>query len=121
MPSDACKNPGVADALASVADGAPLPPAASAHIATCLRCQAEVTQYRRLARTLRELESFRPAVPPALEHQIVLAIDKVDDRVFPRVPARAAAALGGIAAAAGVIVLATRGVTRQRRVSRVAV
>ncbi len=121
MRSDSPRHDDVVDLLPTLADGEALPPAASAHVAECLRCQAEVAHYRRLARTMRELESLVPPVPNTLEHEIVLALDREDERIFPRVPARAAAALGGIAAAAGVIALATRGVTRQRRIGRVAV
>ncbi len=118
MLSEPLTCPDVADALTTVADGGVLAERAGAHVAECLRCQAEVAQYHRLARTLRELVHVGPVVPPALEHEILLSLDRDDDRYFRRVPGRAAAALGGIAAAAGVIALASRGLSRQRRLAR---
>jgi anti-sigma factor RsiW len=86
------------------------------HVAQCLRCQAEMANYRRLRRSLRALADSPVAVDPALEHDILLALDDHDDRLSRRVPGYAAATLGGLAAAAGVIVLATR----QRRGARLA-
>ena len=96
-----------ADELAG-ADDAVLTAAASAHVQQCLRCQAEVANYRRMRRALRALAG-QPGVPaPDLEHQILVALDEVDGETSTRVPAVAAATLGGLAAAAGVIALAAR-------------
>lgn len=121
MPSDPLSCVDVADDLAGVADQDLVSTRVGAHVAACLRCQAEVAQYRRLARSMRELATRPPVAPVGLEHEILLTLDDADAHAARRVPARAAAALGGIAAAAGVIALATRGVTRQRRVARLAV
>lgn len=89
---------------------------ARAHVAGCLRCQAELAGYRRLRRSLRALADTPPQVDPALHHDILSSLDRVDLRRARRVPTRAAATLGGLAAAAGVIALATR----QRRGARLA-
>jgi anti-sigma factor RsiW len=84
------------------------------HLAQCLRCQAEVANYRRLRRSMRELADVGVPVDPTLEHEILLTLDEYDERSGRRVPTYAAATLGGLAAAAGVIALATR----QRRGGR---
>jgi hypothetical protein len=107
----------VADELVAAVDGRPLSPGAGAHLAGCLRCQAQSAQYRRLGRELAAFADEPIDVPPMLEHDIVVALDRYDERLLGRVPPRAAAAIGGIAAAAGVIALATRTVARQRRIA----
>jgi len=104
--------------LSGVDDGLPaasvLSEPARVHVAECLRCQAELANYRRLRRTMRDLASSGIAVDPTLEHEILLTLDEYDGRVGRRVPGYAAATIGGLAAAAGVIALATR----QRRGAR---
>lgn len=87
------------------------------HVAECLRCQAELANFRRLRRSMRALADTPGPVDASLEHDILLALDAVDGRPSLRVPGYAAAAVGGLAAAAGVIALATRG----RRGGRLAV
>ena len=84
------------------------------HVAQCLRCQAEVANYRRLRRSMRDLADAAVPIDPTLEHEILLTLDEFDGRSGRRVPGYAAATIGGLAAAAGVIALATR----QRRGSR---
>jgi len=84
------------------------------HVAQCLRCQAELANYRRLRRAMRGLAASGTPVDPTLEHEILLTLDEYDGRVGRRVPGYAAATIGGLAAAAGVIALATR----QRRGAR---
>lgn len=90
---------------------------ARGHVAECLRCQAELANFRRLRRSMRALADTGVPVDPTLEHEILLALDDLDGRSGLRVPGYAAAAVGGLAAAAGVIALATRG----RRGPRLAV
>ena len=90
------------------ADDSALSAAASEHVQQCLRCQAEVANYRRMRRTLRSLAEQPTAAGPDLEIQILLALDEVDGRSGTRVPAVAAATIGGLAAAAGVIAMAAR-------------
>ena len=97
-----------ADELAGADDSA-LSAAASEHVQQCLRCQAEVANYRRMRRALRTLADQEPAPEaPELEHRILVALDELDGRSSPRVPAVAAATIGGLAAAAGVIAIAAR-------------
>ncbi len=100
--------------LAAAADDAtPLSVDASRHVGRCLRCQAELAQYRKL---LRELAGLRGAqVLPAPE-----LLDLVLDSVSPLAPvyrinrkSRRKAVIGAAAAAAsvsaaGAIVLASR-------------
>jgi hypothetical protein len=121
MPSDPLTCLDIAEELTGVADHDLVATSAGAHVAECLRCQAEVARYRRLARTMRAMATAPPAAPAGLDLEILVALDLVDSRRSRRLPARAAATVGGIAAAAGVIALAARGVTRQRRVGRLAV
>ncbi len=104
----------VADDLAAVDEQYVLSPAVGAHVESCLRCQAEVAGYRRLRRTLRSLADHPVIVSPQLEGDILARLDVADGRPAVRVPAAAAATIGSIAAAAGVIVLAAR----HRRVLR---
>lgn len=104
--------------LSAAEDGLPraslLSEAARVHVAQCLRCQAELANYRRLRRAMRDLALSGAPVDPTLEHEILLTLDEYDGRVGRRVPGYAAATIGGLAAAAGVIALATR----QRRGAR---
>ena len=83
-----------------------------------ISCRVQrMPQYRRLGRELAALAEHPVAVPPMLEHDIVVTLDRFDERLLGRVPPRAAAAIGGLAAAAGVIAFATRTVARQRRIA----
>lgn len=101
---------GAADLEAEMALGVD----ASAHMARCLRCQAELASYRRLRRSLVMVRDRPVAVDDMLAPDILFALDHDDARLGRRVPGYAAATLGGLAAAAGVIALATR----QRRSTR---
>lgn len=109
----------VADELAAVDDRHVLAPSASAHVEGCLRCQAEVANYRRMRRALRSLADHPVAASPRLEDDILevldSAMDPFDESSSSRVPV-AAATIGGLAAAAGVIAFAAR----HRRVLRLA-
>ena len=106
----------VADELAAIDEQHVLAPSVSAHVEACLRCQAEVANYRRMRRTLRSLAEHPVAASPRLEADILDALDEVDGAPPSRVPVVAAATIGGVAAAAGVVVF----VARHRRVLRVA-
>lgn len=88
----------------------------SVHVAECLRCQAELANYRRLRRMMRNLASAPVHADPELEQEIAVLLDEIDSGPAHRFPTRAAATIGGIAAAAGMIALATR----QRRGTRLA-
>lgn len=92
------------------------------HVERCLRCQAELAQYRRLLRVLHQLrtEVIEPA--PGLLTDILAAIEAAGERRAIRslLRGRRVAYLGGIAAAtaaagaAGVIVAVSR--SRRRAV-----
>ena len=111
----------VADQFAAVADGdVHLDDAATSHVDSCLRCQAEQAQYRRLMKAMHDLRAAPVPVDPSLEHEIMFALDHSQGRVRGIVSSRIAAAIGGLAAgaaaAAGVIAITVR----QRRVGRLA-
>jgi hypothetical protein len=111
------------DQLADVADGtAVLDRTARRHVDRCLRCQAEVVQYRKLLRALHNLrtEVLEPA--PGLLTDILATIEEAGERHAVRsiITGRRMAYVGGIAAAAtagaaGALLLAAR--TRRARVS----
>ena len=89
---------------------------AAAHVAQCLRCQAEIASYKRMRRVMRSLADHDDVEVSHLEHRILVALDAADGPPSARVPAITAATIGGVAAAAGVIALAIR----HRRVVRFA-
>ncbi|MDB5876321.1 MAG: hypothetical protein JWQ07_5763 [Ramlibacter sp.] len=86
------------------------------HLDGCLRCQAEVAQYRKLLRALRTLRTEVLAPAPGLVSDILVSIEQAGERQAIRsvVRGRKAAYVGGIAvasvAAAGgaALVLASR-------------
>jgi hypothetical protein len=107
-------------ALASTAEGeGHLGRAERRHVERCLRCQAEVVQYRKLLRAMRTLrtEVIEPA--PGLLADILAGIEEAGERQAVRsaLSGRRIAYLGGLAAAgaAGAIVFATR--TRRTRLA----
>ncbi len=112
----------VADLLAEAADGSVvLDRVAAAHVERCLRCQAEIVQYRKLLRALHALrtEVLEPA--PGLLSDILAGLEEAGERhaVRSMLRGRRIAYVGGIAAAAtaagaGAILLAAR--TRKSRV-----
>jgi hypothetical protein len=111
----------VTEKIASVAgDDLALDGAAAQHVASCLRCQAEQVQYRRLMKAMRDLRDAPVLVDPKLEHEVIFAIDRHDRRIRHVVSTRVAATVGGVAAgaaaAAGVIALTVR----QRRIGHLA-
>jgi hypothetical protein len=91
------------------------------HVETCLRCQAELAQYRKVLRALHQLRTELIEPSPGLLPDILVALEAAGERGAMRflLTGRRAAYLGGIAAAtaagaAGAIVLASR---RHRRVA----
>jgi anti-sigma factor RsiW len=106
----------VAEALPAIVDGGAVADLElRRHVETCLRCQAELAQYRKVLRALHQLrtEVLEPA--PGLLPDIFAALEAVGERraMHHLLTGRRAAYVGGIAAAtaagaAGAIVLATR-------------
>lgn len=106
----------LADDLGGVADGSHrLSRPARRHVESCLRCQADLVQYRRLLRTLRTLrtEVLEPA--PGLLADVFASLERAGERQAIRavLHGRRAAYVGGIAAAtaagaAGALVLVAR-------------
>ena len=106
----------VAELLSETADGSlVLDRAARRHVDRCLRCQAELVQYRKLLRALHTLrtEVLEPA--PGLLSDILAHIEEAGERQAVRsmLRGRKVAYVGGIAAAtaagaAGAIIFASR-------------
>ena len=116
----------VADALPGIVDGLDVASfELRHHVETCLRCQAELVQYRKVLRTLHLLrtEVLQPA--PGMLPDILASLEEAGERRAMRhlLTGRRAAYVGGIAAAAtagaaaGAIVLATRHRHRRLRLA----
>lgn len=112
----------VADLLADAADAggsSRLSAPARLHVDHCLRCQAEVVQYRRLLRALRDLRVGLIEPMPGLLGDVLATVESAGERSAIRsaLSGRRVAYVGGIAAATaagvgGAIVIASR--TRRR-------
>ena len=81
----------------------------------CLRCQAEVVQYRRVLRALRAMRTDVLAPAPGLLPEVLAALEEAGERRALRslLNGRRVAYVGGIAAATaagvgGALVLASR-------------
>lgn len=107
----------VVDDLGEVAAGrVQLHGPARQHVETCLRCQAELVQYRKLLRALRAMrtEVLEPA--PGLLAEVLAAVEEAGERraLADLVAGRRIAYIGGLAAATAAaaggaaIVLASR-------------
>jgi hypothetical protein len=117
VPSDLARCDQVGALLSDVAEGV----VTLDHIDRCLRCQAELVQYRKLLRALRALrvQIIEPA--PGLLPDIFAAIEEAGERRALRdlLDGRRVAYLGGLAAATaagvgGAIVIASRSRRRLR-------
>jgi hypothetical protein len=114
----------IADLLAADADIAELRDRrARKHVETCLRCQAEVVQYRKLLKALHSLREDLVATPHGLVADIFVKLEAAGERAAVRslVRGRKAAYVGGIAVAtaaagAGAAVL----LVNRRRIKAVA-
>jgi anti-sigma factor RsiW len=82
----------------AVDESTALDAAASRHVGSCLRCQAELAQYRRLLRTLRSLRHQPVDVPADLAALVLARLDS-GGRTPPW--ARRVAVAGALAATAG--------------------
>jgi len=108
----------IADELAGVVDGsARLDRPRRRHVEQCLRCQAELAQYRKLLRAMHALRSEVAPAPPGLLGNVMAHLEAAGERQAVRasLTGRKVAYIGGIAAATAAagagaaIVLVTRG------------
>ena len=108
----------VADLLPGVVDGsAKLDRADRRHVEHCLRCQAELAQYRKLLRAMQSLRATTAPMPAGLVRDVITQLEAAGERRAMRaaLSGRRVAYIGGIAAAAtaagagAAIVLVTRG------------
>jgi hypothetical protein len=99
---------------AVVDDPGALDAAQADHVGQCLRCQAELAQYRRLRRTMAAMATEAHRFPGDLATDVLVGIDDaLARRARHRTVAKQAVCLGGLAAATaagvgGVLVLTTR-------------
>ncbi|HEX2578448.1 MAG TPA: hypothetical protein VHK88_19035 [Aquihabitans sp.] len=108
----------ISESLAGVVDGdASLDRAGRRHVERCLRCQAELAQYRKLLRAMQALRAEVAPPPPGLLGDVLAHLEAAGARSAVRatLTGRKVAYLGGIAAAAtaagagAAIVLVSRG------------
>ena len=100
----------------AAADGGHLDDAtAQAHVETCLRCQAELAQYRKLLKALRTLREEVLTPAPGLVTDILVSIEQAGERSAVRSALRGrrvayvgAAAVAGMAGGAAALVLVSR-------------
>jgi len=115
----------VAEALPGIVDGLDVAHLdLQRHVAACIRCQAELVQYRKVLRALHQLrtEVLEPA--PGLLPDILASLEAAGERraMHHLLTGRRVAYVGGIAAAtaagaAGAIVLASRARGRKMRLA----
>jgi hypothetical protein len=106
----------LSEELAAAAEGiATLGRAQRRHVEKCLRCQAEVVQYRRVLRAMRSMRTQVLEPAPGLLADILATIESAGERhaVSSLLSGRRIAYLSGLAAAtaagaAGALVYATR-------------
>jgi hypothetical protein len=106
----------VAERLSDAAEGTVLlDDRARTHVEQCLRCQAELVQYRKLLRALRAMRTDVLQPAPGLLPEVLAGLEEAAERRALKhlLRGRRVAYVGGIAAAtaagaAGAIVIATR-------------
>ncbi len=112
----------VADLLPQIVDGAErAEPQVRSHVEGCLRCQAELVQYRKLLRALRHLRTDILEPAPGTLTAVLANLEAAGERGAMRslLAGRRGAYLGGIAVAtaaagAGALVVANRGRRKMR-------
>jgi hypothetical protein len=93
----------LSDQLPAVADGSLLLETRSReHVEQCLRCQAELVQYRKLLRAMRAMRTDLLEPTPGLLSEVLANLEEAGERHALRamLHGRRIAYLGGIAAAA---------------------
>jgi hypothetical protein len=123
--SNTVKCEAIAEQLSHIVEGGRPDPVVTAHVESCLRCQAELVQYRKLLRSLHQLrtEVLEPA--PGTLTAILANLEAAGERgaIRSMLTGRRAAYVGGIAVAtaaagaAGAIVLAGRAKRRGLRLA----
>lgn len=106
----------VSDQLAAAADGSVLLGRAERrHVERCLRCQAEMVQYRKVLRAMRAMRTDVLEPAPGLLAEVLANLEAAGERraIRSMISGHKAAYLGGLAAAtaagaAGAIVFASR-------------
>jgi hypothetical protein len=87
------------------------------HVETCLRCQAELVQYRKLFRVLHQMRAQGAQPPPGTVGRVLTGIEEAAERgaIRSALTGRRMAYVAGLTAAAGaaatagvVVVVATR-------------
>src|SRR5687768_7452207 len=105
----------VAEVLPAIAEGDVTADAATlAHVETCLRCQAEAAQYRKLLRALRQLRTEVLEPTPGLLSEILANLEAAGERraIRSMLTSRRGAYISGLAVAtaaagaAGAVVMA---------------
>ncbi|MGH9066850.1 MAG: anti-sigma factor family protein [Acidimicrobiales bacterium] len=109
----------VTDLLPGIMDGVDrADPRVVVHVETCLKCQAELVQYRRLLKVLHQLRAQGIEPPPGLLGEILAQLEHAGERgaVRSALAGRRLAYLAGLAVAAGAagaagvaVLLASRG------------
>ena len=116
----------VAEALPGIVDGtAPADVNLRRHVDACLRCQAELVQYRKLLRALHTLRTDVLEPSPGVLSSILANLEEAGERGAIRslIAGRRAAYLAGVAVAtaaagaAGTVVLVNRARSRAPRVA----
>ncbi len=125
MRSDTITCESVAEQLPHIVDGAKADPTLTKHVDACLRCQAELVQYRKLLRSLHQLrtEVLEPA--PGTLTSILASLEAAGERgaIRSMLSGRRAAYVGGLAVAtaaagaAGALVLAGRARRKSLRIA----
>ncbi len=112
----------VADLLPQIMDG---PETADRrvvrHVEGCLRCQAEMVQYRRLLKVLHQLRAQGAAPPPGLVGAILSSLEEAGQRGAIRsvLTGRRVSYVGGLALAVGAAGVAGVVLVNRGRASRI--
>jgi hypothetical protein len=104
----------VADVLPAIMDGTETADRRVVrHVDSCLRCQAELAQYRKLLRALHQLRIQAPDAPPGMVGEILGGLERAGEKraIRSALTGRRVAYIAGLgvavgaAGAAGVVVL----------------